>query len=669
MTHNSRIDPFDSLLFLNKPMNSKTIIYLTVAITAIAPISRAELLTAENRQNPLPIRNVHLTDHFWLPKIETIQNHTIKFALDKCEAEGRMENFLIAGGELEGETRGAMPFDDTDLYKIIEGASNSLISVPDAALEKRLDVIIETIAKGQEADGYLTTWRTIDGFKPPAPWVKPGPRWFDLNSSHELYNAGHLFEAAAVHHAATGKDNLLNIALGYADLLVSTFGKGKLETVPGHQIVETGLIKLYRITGNKDYLELARYFLEGRGVKGDRKLYGPYSQDHIPVIEQREVVGHAVRAVYMYAGMTQIAELYQDQAYFDAVEGLWNNMVQRKLYITGGIGARHEGESFGDDYELPNLTAYAETCAALGSIVWNHLTYQITGDTKYYDIIERTLYNGLLSGISHDGTHFFYPNCLEADKKFAFNQGNHTRAEWFDCSCCPTNMIRFLPSIPELIYTRHDHDLSVNLYASNHAEFEIEGIKVTVELKTLYPWEGKVSVSLIPEQPRIINLRLRIPGWTQNKPVPGDLYEYTNAETGEITLALNGEPLAFEISNGYISIERIWRKEDKIVIDFPMNVKKVVANEKVKSLHGKVALERGPLVYCFEEPDNNIEVSDIVIEDDAKFLTKNMNLFGGIMAIEGKTSDGRPIKAIPYYAWSNRGVTSMKVWVPMGKKN
>ena len=649
-------------------MNKKQF-HLAISLALFASIASGQiedpLKTGSDKIETVGIRNVHLSDHFWLPIIETVQHNTIAYALDKCEKEGRLENFLIAGGKMEGTTRGVMPFDDTDVYKIIEGASCSLISSPNPELESRLDEIIAIIATGQEKDGYLTTWRTIDGMHPPASWVEPGPRWHNLAASHELYNAGHLFEAAAQHYAATGKTNMLDIALGYADLLVDTFGPGKLETVPGHQIVETGLVKLYRITGKKEYLELAKYFLDNRGVESNHhKSFGPYSQDHKPVIEQDEVVGHAVRAVYMYAGMTDIAELYHDQDYFHAVEALWNNMVNKKMYITGGIGARHKNEAFGENYELPNLTAYAETCASIGSVIWNQRLFQITGDKAYYDVLERTLYNGTISGISLDGTHFFYPNCLEADGKYAFNRGNNTRAEWFDCSCCPTNLIRFIPSIPNLIYEQHGSDIFVNLYASSEAEVTVNGEKVKLTQTTNYPWDGDIKVQLDTESSQSITLRLRIPGWAENQPVPGDLYRYIDTTTNGIQLELNGKKVDYAVDNGYLTITRNWKSDDVLSLSIPMPVHEVVANPLVKDLKGLVAVERGPLVYCLESPDNKADMNTISIAESTVLAPHKSDMLGGVVTLEGQSPEGVNIKAIPYYAWSNRGITSMKVWLP-----
>ena len=384
------------------------------------------------------LTQVELTDAFWLPRIQTIQKKTIQYAFGKCDSEGRFENFQTAARVMKGgkgTVRGSMPFDDTDVYKTIEGAAYSLVSAPDAALRQYVDSIIAIVALGQEADGYLTTWRTINPMRPPADWVQPGERWSFLAMSHELYNSGHLFEAATAHYRATGQRNFLDIAIRNADLLVNVFGDTATYEVPGHEIVETGLIKLYNITRNENYLKLSRKFLDLRGDATRRQIRGPYSQDHLPVTQQDEAVGHAVRAVYLYAGMTDIAAIYRDTAYRKAIHALWENMTNKKMYLTGGLGARHAGEAFGDNYELPNLTAYSETCAAIGGVYWNERLFRLTGESRYYDVLERTLYNALIAGISLEGTEFFYPNPLEADGRYPFNQGWKTRQPWFDCSC------------------------------------------------------------------------------------------------------------------------------------------------------------------------------------------------------------------------------------------
>jgi len=614
------------------------------------------------------ITAVKLTDNFWLPKIKVIQNSTIQYAFNKCYTEGRMDNFLIAGGKLEGTTRGAMPFDDTDLYKIIEGASYSLVSAPDPKLDAYLDSLIAIIKVGQEKDGYLTTWKTIDHEHPPAPWVKPGGRWENLSASHELYNSGHLFEAASAHYYATGKRNFLDIALKNADLLVKTFGPGKLEAVPGHQIVETGLIKLYRITHKKEYLELARYFLDERGVGKDRKLYGPYNQDHIPVTQQDEVVGHAVRAVYMYAGMTDIAAIYRDTSYMKAVDNLWENMVTKKMYVTGGIGARHEGESFGDNYELPNLTAYNETCAAIGSVYWNHRLFMLKGDAKYYDIIERTLYNGLIVGLSLRGTEFFYPNPLESDGIYKFNQGSCTRQAWFDCSCCPTNLIRFVPSIPGLIYAIDEDSVFINLYMSNSAMISLPDNQIRLAQETQYPWDGKVLIKVSPKEKGKFTVKLRIPGWSMNQVIPGDLYTFLDSSRAEFKVSINGKEYQQTVRRGYVNLTRKWKDGDQIELVLPMAIRRVIADEKVKEDIGKVALERGPLVYCAEEIDNNDLILQVPVPDKVEFATgKNEGFPDGVHPIIGEVPLGNidyKLTLIPYYAWSNRGVGKMQVWFP-----
>lgn len=613
---------------------------------------------------PVDIQHVKVTDDFWLPIIKRVQEKTIDYAIAKCEEEGRFDNFLIAGGQMKGEVRGEMPFDDTDVYKIIEGASNSLISAPNKELETLVDSLVSIIKVGQEKDGYLTTWRTIDPAKPPATWVQTpkGERWDGLFMSHELYNAGHLYEAAAVHYRATGKRNFLDIAIKNADLMVKTFGdeEGKIKAVPGHQIIESGLIKLYQITGNEDYINLAKYFLDNRGNPENHELFGPYSQDSIPVIQQEEVVGHSVRAVYMYAAMTDIAAIQNDSLYEAAVNKLWNNMVSKKMYITGGIGAKHDGEQFGANYELPNLTAYNETCAAIGDVYWNHRMHNLYGDVKYFDVIERTLYNGLISGLSLDGTNFFYPNALESDGVYKSNRGSCTRQAWFDCSCCPTNVIRFVPSIPGLIYSKGNNSVYVNLYASNEAEIDLDGKAVKVTQNTSYPWNGTVNMTV--EADFEVTVKFRVPGWSRNEVLPSDLYSYANSYESQPTLSINGEKVETAIQDGYLEVTRNWSADDAIEIHFPMEVRAVKANENVEEDRGKLSLEYGPLVYAVEEVDNpNFDTISVSAND--QFSVQKEDILEGVNTISNDQ-----LKAIPYYTWSNRGVNKMKVWLPETKK-
>lgn len=645
----------------------KNFIFLLVSLFIVA-CTKAQTKYNDYPVKAVNIQNVILTDSFWLPKIKVIQNTTIPYAFDKCSKEGRMESFIIAGGIKKGTVRGKMPWDDSDLYKIIEGASYSLINNPNPGLLAYLDSVIAIIKIGQEKDGYITTWMTIDPTTSPAAWYKPaGKRWAGESASHELYNSGHLFEAAAAHYIATGKRNFLDIAIKNADLLVATFGPGKLQIPPGHQIVETGLIKLYLITKNQKYLELAKLYLDWRGDPMTHQLYGSSNQDHLPVVKQEEVVGHAVRAVYLYAGMTDIAAIYKDPAYLNATNKLWENMVNKKMYITGGIGSRHEGEAFGDNYELPNLTAYNETCAAIGSVYWNHRLFLLTGDSKYYDIIERTLYNGLLAGISLTGDKFFYPNPLEADGQYTFNHGSCTRQSWFECSCCPTNLIRFLPSIPGLVYATHENDLYVNLFMSNQAKLIVGDKKVEVKQQTGYPWNGRVTIDVNPEKTAAFTLKVRIPGWAVNKPVPGTLYQYIGENTGIMNLKINGKNENLTMNNGYLEIKRKWSKGDKIELSIPMNVQRVITNEKVQSNKDLVALEYGPIVYCTEQIDNTGQLSEMTIHDNDEFFVENKNILSNQVNIlkgniAGLKGTDKPI-FIPYYTWSNRGVGKMKVWL------
>jgi hypothetical protein len=580
-----------------------------------------------------------------------------------------MESFLIAGGQAKGKVRGKMPFDDTDLYKIIEGASYSLISKHNAQLDATLDSVIDIIRIGQEPDGYLTTWFTIDRMHPPASWVKPSPnRWGAEVMSHELYNSGHLFEAAAAHFRATGKRNFLDIALKNADLLVANFGPGKLQNPPGHQIVETGLIQLFQITKNIKYLELAKFYMDQRGNAANHKLYGEYSQDHLPVTMQDEAVGHAVRAVYLYAGMTDVAAILRDTAYLRAVNAIWENMVTKKMYLTGGIGAKRDGEAFGNNYELPNLTAYNETCAAIGDVYWNHRLFLLSGDAKYYDIIERSLYNGLISGISTDGKKFFYPNPLESDGKYLFNMGACTRQSWFDCSCCPTNLIRFIPSLPGLIYATGEDGIYVSLFASSHADMLVNGTRAELTQQTDYPWSGLIKLIVKPEKKSRFTVRMRIPGWAQNQVLPGNLYHYMGEPSGNISLKINNKAEKPVISRGYVEITREWSGNSTIELTLPMQVRRVVTDEKVPANKNLVAFECGPVVYCAEDIDNKDQVSSLTIPDHAMLsldtktiLSDQVNIIRGKGIAQGSETS---FTMIPYYLWSNRGTGKMKVWFP-----
>lgn len=642
---------------------------LIIAFPLMAHVKRSPQNAGDYPITPVSFTDIILTDNFWSKRIETNRTVTIPFGFNKCEEEGRIRNFAKAGGLIEGEYEGKMPFNDTDVYKIIEGASYSLTIHPDEKLEKYIDDILLKIAAAQEDDGYLCTWKTINPDTTPAWWVKPGPRWHNLSSSHELYNAGHMYEAAFAHFQATGKRNFLNIALKNADLIAETFGPGKKRIPPGHQVIETGLIKLYRATHNKKYLDLARFFLDQRGNSEGHELYGSYSQDHMPVVQQDEAVGHAVRAVYMYAGMADIASIEKDSTYLKAIDRIWDNVVSKKIYITGGIGARHDGESFGENYELPNPTSYNETCAAIGNIYWNHRMFLLHGDARYIDVLERTLYNGMISGVSMTGDLFFYPNALESDGKYKFNMDKLGRQPWFDCSCCPSNVIRFIPSVTNYVYAHHDDDLFVNLFVASKTNIDVDENPVQIIQETDYPWNGKVIIKVDPQDSQTFVLNIRIPGWATGHPLPGELYYFLDKEQSEVSLTVNGEPLVLDLRQGFAVIERQWRQGDVVELNLPMPVRRVAANENVKDDSNKVALTRGPLVYCVEGIDHGGSVLDLSIPDESKFeLEHKHSLLNGVTIIRGKalkkSGSLQELTAIPYYAWSHRGNGEMAVWLP-----
>lgn len=620
---------------------------------------------------PVSFTKVHINDNFWLPRMDTNRTVTIPHAFKKCEETGRMENFAIAGGLKQGEQQGIYPFDDTDIYKTLEGASYALMLHPDPGLESYLDSLITLIAAAQENDGYLYTARTNKSERLKN-WIGE-ERWVNIRRSHELYNMGHLYEAAAAHYQATGKRNLLEIALKNADLICDTFGPGKLRMPPGHQVIEMGLVKLYRATGEKKYLDLAKFFLDVRGKSLDgRKLDGEYSQDHKPVIEQDEAVGHAVRAGYMYSGMADVAALTGDKSYIRAIDRLWENVVGKKLYLNGGIGATGSNEGFSKNYELPNMSAYNETCASIGNVYWNHRQFLLHGHSQYIDVLERTLYNGLLSGVSLDGTLFFYPNALES-------VGQHERSPWFGCACCPGNVTRFIASVPGYVYAKKGDNLYINLFVSNEAEIDLKGRTVKVKQETGYPWHGDVKVTIaLPKDDDKFSLRIRIPGWARNEAVPSDLYRFMKNSEESFELKINGKPFSARMNDGYAVVNRVWNSNDVVELNLPMPVRKIVAHDSVAADIGKVALQRGPLVFCAEWPDNeNGHVRNLLVPDDAPLKTEFApDLLQGVMLVKGKAigyrqgnDDGQLAKmeqeftAIPYYAWAHRGKGEMAVWL------
>ena len=610
---------------------------------------------------PLPSSAVQINDGFWGPRLETNRQVTLRVNLDKCADTGRIDNFRKAAGELPGAHEG-IQFNDSDVFKVIEGVALDLQLQPDPALQEEVETIIGHIAAAQEADGYLYTARSID---PAHPHQHAGPqRWSELFASHELYNLGHLYEAAAAWYEASGSRTLLDVALRSADLIDTTFGPDALREVPGHQEIELGLVKLFRVTGERRFLKLARFFLDERGHANGRELQGnfglhDYTQDHLPVREQREAVGHAVRATYMYAAMTDVAALTGDDALAAASRALWHNVNERKLALTGGIGARHHGESFGDDYELPNQSAYNETCAAIGNIFWNQRLFQLDGDPRYLDVLERTLYNGFLAGIDLSGDRFFYVNPLAADGVTNFNRDDSfERQPWFSCSCCPTNVIRLLPALGGSIYAQRDDQLFVNLFIGNETSMEIEGVAVGLQLDTTWPWAGSVRLQLQPARALNFTLKLRVPGPIAGQPLPGDLYHYLDDSPAALQLRVNGAAQAAEASDDYLSLTRTWQPGDVVELELELPLRRVVAHPQVAELAGRVALERGPLVYAAEGIDNDGRALGLALPDELELRPEmRPELTGGVTVLRGAG-----FTAIPYYAWGHRGIGEMNVW-------
>jgi len=632
---------------------------------------------------PVPFTSVKLSDQFWTPRIETNRTVTIPASFARCESTGRVKNFVLAATHT-GKFCSVYPFDDTDIYKTIEGASYSLAEHPDPKLSAYLDSLIAIIGKAQEPDGYLYTARTIDPLHPHE-W-SGAERWVnEQKSSHELYNCGHLYEAAAAHYMATGKRNFLNIALKNADLLVRTFGPDKKHVAPGHEIVEMGLVRLYRITGKKDYLNLAKFFIDQRGIKQyDAKSKnewenGMYFQDNKPVIQQDEAEGHAVRAMYLYSGMADVAALTGDTAYLAAIDKIWNNMVGKKMYVQGSIGAVGDGERFGDNYELPNATAYNETCAAIGSVFWNQRMFLLHGDSKYIDVMEKTLYNGLISGVGLDGKSFFYTNAMQIKNNFSGADTEPERSGWFTCSCCPTNVVRLIPSIPGYIYAEKGNAVYVNLFISGTGNLMVNNKAVTITQQNNYPWDGGLNFTIDPSEKKFdMDLNVRIPGWAQNDAIPSDLYSYDKKSAQQVEIKINGLPVNYQMQKGYAVISRKWKKNDKVEVLLPMEVRRVVANTKIQDDNGKVALQRGPIMYCAEWKDNNGQASNILVPKDAVFKpVYEAGLLNGVMVLKADvksvnidatgqniSTQTATLTAIPYYSWANRGKGEMTVWFP-----
>jgi uncharacterized protein len=616
---------------------------------------------------PVPLTSVRLNDRFWTPKSETNRTVTIPHIMHENEITGRVDNFLKAAGKEGGSYQGQR-YNDTDVYKVMEAASWSLAAHPDPPLSAKLDQLIAIIAAAQKPDGYLYTPREADP-KNPAPGAGP-ERWSWLLTSHELYDQGHMIEAAVAHYSATGKRNFLEVAIKSADLMVATFGPDKRRDVPGHEEVELALIKLYRVTGNRQYLDLANFFVGERGhehgverpvfERGSRFFMyndAAYRQDQTPVQEQTTAIGHAVRATYLYSAMTDLSTFF-DGLYDKTLGALFDDVTERKMYVTGGLGAVAGTEAFGAPYDLPNH-AYAETCASVGGILWYHRTFLRSGTADAYNALERTLYNGYLSGVSLAGNTFFYQNPLVSD-------GRQQRSEYFDVACCPANLARLMEELPGLIYAQQGHRIYVNLFIGSDADITVDGGSLHIAQQTDYPWAGRVTLALTPNAPVEATLALRIPDWA----LPGTgtanaLYHYARPLQERPSIAVNGRTVPLALQNGYAEVTRRWHKGDTIMLTLPMPVRRVLADDRVKEDTGKSAIQRGPLVYALESIDNGGSLKDIAVPlDDAATHAFRSDLLNGVETISLKAGGGRTVTAVPYYAWNNRGRGEMEVWVP-----
>ena len=587
---------------------------------------------------PVNFSNVKIDDGFWSPRLQSHKEVTLKVCIDQIEnLTGRIRNFENAA-KGEGQHSGIY-YDDSDVYKALEGMAYALKNNPDPELEAKCDEWIDKFAAAQQEDGYINTFFTLTGLE---------NRWDNMDK-HEMYCAGHMIEAGVAYYNVTGKRKLLDVCIRMADHMMTVFGPDKRHWVPGHEEIELALVKLYQTTGEQKYLEFANWLLEQRGHgygshgKLDRPWNAAYYQDDIPVREMSEIGGHAVRSMYLYCGMADVAAYTGDQGYIDALNRLWDDVVLRNMYITGGIGQSASNEGFTEDYDLPNLTAYCETCASVGMVLWNWRMNQFTGDSKYIDVLERSLYNGALAGISLAGDKFFYVNPLES-------MGDHHRQAWYGCACCPSQVCRFLPSIGNYVYGVSNNALWVNLYMGSQAEVAMGKKTLTLTQETNYPWDGAVALKVGMKGSLKTQVRLRIPAWCKS-----------------YTLAVNGEPIEALVENGYAIIDRKWKNDDVVTINFEMPVELVSADPRVKDDIGKRAVQRGPLVYCIEEVDNPMDFDSLQIVENTAFDTHfKADKLGGIVEVTAHTGE-QTLNYIPYYAWDNREAGKMKVWVPIAE--
>ena len=613
---------------------------------------------------PLDFSQVSITDNFWRTKQQTVATTTINTCILYTENKtGRIRNFeKVARGEGKHE---GIYYDDSDVYKAIEAIAYSLKNRPDSELEKKTDEWIDKIAAAQLPDGYLNTYYSLTGLD---------KRWTDMER-HEDYCAGHLIEAGIAWHSTTGKRKLLDVAIRFADHIDSMFRLGNRPWVSGHQEIELALMKLFHHTGEKRYMDLAIWFLDQRGKGyGKGKIWDEwkdpdYCQDGLPVKEQTQITGHAVRAMYMYTGAADVAAVNNDAGYMKAMKTIWDDVVFRNMYITGGIGAQGSNEGFGKDYDLPNETAYCETCASVGMVLWNQRMNMLTGEAKYIDVLERSLFNAALDGLSQSGDRFFYGNPLAST-------GTHKRSEWFGTACCPSNIARLIASLGNYIYSYNDNTAWINLFIGS-ATGVMGNTGLSLNLETNFPWKGDNEITVTKAANKVIELRLRIPGWI-TEPVPGDLYRYTDTMSGKVEVLINGKPAAYRVDQGYAVVSRKWKKNDRITFDVPMTVRRVASHPLLKNNADKIALQYGPLVYCVEDKDNTGSAYNFILPDTGSFQVDYIpGLLGGINQISFEASVMEPapdkksvqsvqrtIRAVPYFSWNNRGPGEMQVWLP-----
>ena len=601
----------------------------------------------------VPFTAVKVQDAFWSPRLETNRKVTVPYNLKQLEKQNVPAVFDIAAGKSNAKYTGWGFWVDSDIYKTLEGMAYCLAAHPDPAMEKQMEQIIARIIDAQEDDGYL---------EPSLQTKEPNYKHFseDINRTGELYSMGHMIESAVAHFEATGHRNYLNAAIKLADLIDRTYGPGRKELPSGCPEIELALVRLYKVTGNGAYLELASFFVERA------KHTTVHWSGGKPYLAHNEAVGHAVAALYLYSGAADVAVLTSDQALLNLLDRKWDNIVGRRMYITGGVGHRKRREGFAPDYVLPNRLCYSETCGSISQVMFNHRMFQAHQDARYIDVAERTLYNAVLAGVGLSGDRFFYVNPLESDGHWKFNHSDCVRFLWNRCPCCPTNVVRSIPSIPGMVYATAGDQLYVNLFIAGTAKVNIRDASVKLRQQTRYPWDGKVKIAVKPEKPSTFTLKVRIPGWARNQTVPSDLYRYDDNQSPTIKLSVNGKPLAIELDKGYALIRRQWRKEDVVTLDISMPVRRVVANSKVKDNVGRFAVERGPIVYCAEGADNDGSVLSKAPGPDVRFqLIERPDLLGGLVQIKMTPKEnGDPLTMIPYYAWCHRGANEMAVWLP-----